>query len=209
MVLRCMLALACILALGGRGPASAQPAPSCALAALEGEAVAVWNAGVWRAAVVGPLRAGDAKLRTGPDSRALLRCADGVEATIGAASEVNLESLAAAAQPDRSVILQVIEGALGLVAPGPRATGAQLRGPLAIAAARSTEWLILVEPSGATAVFVRVGQVAVRPLRGGGAPALLGPGEGVDAGAEGLGEVVRWGAARIERTGAALGFGWR
>jgi FecR protein. len=170
--------------------------------------VEIWSAGAWRAAVAGPLRPGDAKLRTGPEARAELSCAEGVTATVGPDTELNLETLSAPPAGAFDVVLQAVAGIVGLVAPGPRRGRAELRAPLAIAAARGTAWLVQVGPEDASAVFVREGRVRVTPLAGG-APATLGPGEGVDVTADGAGQVVAWGAPRVAAARAALGFGWR
>lgn len=187
-------------------PASAA-ARDCALTGLDGTPVEIWAQGVWRPAAPGPLTSEDAVLRTGPTARAEIACDDGLTLTVGIATEVNLETLLA---PDRSgIMLKLYRGILGLVAPGPREGGTAVLGPLAIAAARSTEWLAQVEATGATAAFVRAGLIEVTPVGVAGEPALLGPGEGRDVRAEGAGPVVTWGAPRVAASGAALGFGWR
>jgi ferric-dicitrate binding protein FerR (iron transport regulator) len=195
-------ALAALLA----APVAAQ-APRCVVSAIDGGDVALWNAGTWRAAAPGPLADGDAVLRTGPGSRAEVRCGSALVLTVGTGTEVNIEGLGASS---RHVILQLIEGIVGLVAPAPRRGRIELRGPLAIASARSTEWLVIVGADRGTATFVRAGTVAVRPLAGPSRLRLLGPGEGIDVRpAVAPGPVVRWGAPRVAAASTALGFGWR
>jgi hypothetical protein len=190
---------------------AAQPV-GCTLARVVGNEISLWRAGAWWAASPGPLTPGDAMIRTGPDTQAELRCADGLALTVGVGTEASIESLVASARPSRNVVIWVFEGLVGLVSPTPRAGRTEIRAPLAIAAARSTEWLVSVAQDDATAVFARAGVVAVTPsAAAAGAPeALLRPGEGIDVtAAGGAGPVTNWGAARVARTGAALGFGWR
>lgn len=182
-------------------------ARDCALTRIDGTPVAIWAQGVWRPAEPGPLTHQDALLRTGPEARAEITCDDGLVLTVGIATEVTLETLLAPDNP--GILLKLYRGILGLVAPGPRADGTAVLGTLAIAAARSTEWLVAVEASGATATFVRTGRVEVTPVGVAGGPALLGPGEGRDVRPEGAGPVVTWGAPRVAASRAALGFGWR
>lgn len=182
-------------------------ARDCALTGLQGAPVEIWTHGVWRPAAQGPLINDDAVLRTGPDARAEITCDDGLTVTVGVGTEVTLETLLAADSP--GILLKLYRGILGLVARAPRADDTAVLGPLAIAAARSTEWLVIAETSGATAAFVRAGEITVTPVGVSGEAALLGPGEGRDVRPEGAGPVVEWGAARIAASGAALGFGWR
>ena len=101
------------------GAAAARGA-GCAVAALDGAPVEVWNAGAWRAAETGPLAEGDAKLRTGEAARAEIRCADGVVATVGVATEVNIDSLSGPRRAADGVFLQIVRGVAGLFAPAPR-----------------------------------------------------------------------------------------
>ncbi|HET7410118.1 MAG TPA: hypothetical protein VFJ13_07940, partial [Paracoccaceae bacterium] len=78
--------------------------------------------------------------------------------------------------------------------------------PVAVAAVRSTEWLVEHVPGAASSVFVRSGRVAVSNAE---AAFVLGPGEGISLDRDSvLRPVARWGRARIEQTTGALGFGW-
>ncbi|WP_118134989.1 FecR family protein [Oceanicella sp. SM1341] len=72
----------------------------------------------------------------------------------------------------------------------------QIRTPHAIASVRGTVWAVDVD-SGATAVFVAEGQVAVAHADAPSRPVLLGPGEGVDVVPGAPLEVKTWGAARV------------
>jgi hypothetical protein len=185
---------------------AAADVPACALF-LDGSDAALWRDGVWRPAGEG-LLTDAAAIRTGPDTRAEIRCADGLTLTVGVGTEIAVESLIASARPTRNVVLRLLSGIAAMVAPRPRPGRTEIRGPLAIAAVRSTEWLVIAGPDGATAVFVRAGRVAVAPASG--AAAVLRPGEGIDVTpADGPRGVVRWGAPRIAAAGEALGFGWR
>ena len=181
----------------------------CAIARLEGAPVELWAAGLWRAAETGPMAEGVAKLRTGGGARVEIVCAQGLVVTVAPETEVNLASLTEG--PPAGAFLQIVRGLIGLVLERPAARPVEIRGPLAIAAARSTEWLGEVPPAGGTAFFVSEGAVGVRPS-GAAAfpPATLGPGEGITVAADGsAGPVVEWGAARVTAARAALGFGWR
>jgi hypothetical protein len=196
--------IAALLCMAIAAPAAAR---DCVLSGLEGTPVEIWTQGVWRPAARGPLGPDDSVLRTGSTARAEIRCDDGLTLTVGVATSVSLDTLLAPERP--GLLLTLYRGVVGLVAPEPREGGAAVIGPLAIAAARSTEWLVLAEASGSTAAFVRAGRIEVTPIDVAGDPALLGPGEGRDVRPEGAGPVVTWGAARVAAAGEALGFGWR
>lgn len=182
----------------------------CRIARLEGTAVSLWREGRWRPARTGPLDPADAVLRTGPDSRAELTCPGGVVVTVGLDTEVNIEWLAASAVPSHNILVTVLRGIAGLVAPPPRPGPAALGGRLAMSAARSTEWLFVATATGAEAVFVQAGTVAVSATAGRAAAIVLGPGEGIDVTRPGtLGPVRVWGPARIAAARTALGLGWQ
>lgn len=180
---------------------------ACAVSGMEGADAVLWRFGEVRPLTVGALPPGEASIETGGTTRVEILCDDGVAVTIGADTRVSLESLVGA-EPSKSVVLQIIEGVVGAVAPGRNWRGFELRSPLAIAAIRSTEWLMQHDPASGSAVFVREGRVRVSSPRGE-AYATLGPGEGIDVGPEGAGATKTWGAARVEAVGDRLGFGWR
>lgn len=197
------LGVAALMALAPQGASAADPRV-CSVEAVEGPEARGWSAGEWS-----PLRAGqavafEAKVSTGPRTRVKISCEDGIVVTVGTGSEVNLGTLAAS---DRSVVLQLIEGIVGLVAPGGFAAF-DVRTPLAIASVRSTEWLVEHDSADGSAVFVRDGEVAVRVRAGGWF--TLGSGEGISIALDGTpGAVKTWGAARISRSTSALGFDWQ
>lgn len=195
--------LAILASLGFALPAAA--GRDCEVSRLEGDSLSIWQAGTWSELGPGPLPAAAAKLRTGTSARAEIRCDDGLVVTVGVATEVNLEVLVVPG--DAGVLLQLVRGILGLAAPDPVAGGVEVRTPLAIAAVRSTEWLVEHGDAEGSAVFVRAGRVGVRA---GTAAVTLGPGEGVTVEPSGAVQPVkRWGAPRIARSTGALGFDWR
>jgi hypothetical protein len=187
--------------------AAAEGTRSCAVDAVEGETARYWESGVWSGVAEGLAIPVEAKIATGPEDRVRIVCDDGVVVTVGAATEVNLEQLAGPAGRDRNVFVQLLEGIVGVLAPARSWGRFEVRTPVAIASVRSTEWLV-ENMAGEAAVFVRDGRVAVDVRDGG--RVTLAAGEGITVAADGApGEVKTWGAARIERSTAALGFDWR
>ncbi|HUF87460.1 MAG TPA: FecR domain-containing protein [Thermohalobaculum sp.] len=179
-------------------------ARDCAVEAVEGEDVRAWSAGAWSALRPGQSLAPEAKVATGAGSRVKIACDDGIVVTVGSASEVNLEALTT---PGDSVIVQLIDGIVGLFAPE-RVRRFEVRTPLAIASVRSTGWLVEHDADEGSAVFVRAGAVAVAARSGG--RFRLAPGEGITITPDGVpGEVKTWGPPRIARSTEALGFDWR
>ena len=176
----------------------------CGVEAIEGPEALGWFAGEWSPLTRGQAIALEAKVSTGPETRVRITCDDGIVVTVGTGTEVNLETLVG---PAENIVLQLIDGIVGLVAPGGPG-GFDVRTPLAIASVRSTEWLVEHGPADGSAVFVRAGRVAVAPRAGG--AVTLGAGEGVSVAPDGTpGEVKTWGEARISRSTGALGFDWR
>ncbi|HUF55807.1 MAG TPA: FecR domain-containing protein [Thermohalobaculum sp.] len=193
-----------LLALGAILIAGAAEARECQVARLEGQTVRVWHEGTW-SPLGDRLPAGAAKIETGRETRVEIRCDDGVVVTVGIATEVNLEVLTGPQAGAAEAVLQLIRGIVGVVAPA--VSGFDVRTPLAIASVRSTEWLVEHGADEGSAVFVRAGRVGVRTPGG---RVALGPGEGITVPPSGEAEPVKvWGAPRIERSGQALGFGWR
>lgn len=181
---------------------------SCAVDGIEGAEARAWHGGAWVALATGTPVPPEAKVATGPDTRVNIRCDDGTVITIGPGTEVNLERVAGPSGPGTNVVLQLIEGIVGLVAPNRTWDRFEVRTPVAIASVRSTEWLVEISAADEAAVFVRAGRVAVLPSAGTGA--ALGPGEGITVAGDGApGPVKTWGAERIARATGALGFGWR
>lgn len=202
MIVRALLALGLAALLAT--PASAADPRVCTVEGVEGDTARAWSAGSWAPLGAGVAVGLDAKVATGPETRVRIACDDGLVLTVGAATEVNLETLVA---PGDGVVLQLIEGIVGLFAPA--GSGAlDVRTPVAIASVRSTEWLVEHDRAEGSAVFVRAGRVAVRARAGG--RFRLDPGEGISIGLDGTpGPVKAWGPPRIRRSTAALGFDWR
>jgi hypothetical protein len=206
MVLRALLTgcLALLLAAAPQGAGSQEPR-FCNVEAIDGPEAYGWAAGEW-----GPLREGQAvafesKVSTGPQTRVKIVCGTGIVVTVATKTEVNLGTLV---DSSGDIVMQLIDGIVGLVAPEGRAGRFSVRTPLAIASVRSTEWLVEHAPADGSAVFVRAGRVAVAARAGG--SATLGPGEGITIAPDGsAGEVKTWGEARIRRSTEALGFGWQ
>ncbi len=205
MVARVFAALgaAALLALGPLSAAAAEER-SCTVEAIDGPEALGWHAGEWSPLAAGQAVAFEAKVSTGPATRVKISCQDGIVVTVGTGTEVNLATLAAS---DRTVILQLIEGIVGLVAPAGFAAF-DVRTPLAIASVRSTEWLVEHDRADGSAVFVRDGEVVVRARAGGWF--TLDTGEGITIAPDGSpGAVKTWGDARIARSAQALGFDWQ
>ena len=200
---RCPLAIVMLLA-GLSGPAFAHNARSCTVTGMEGEARYGVN-GVWQPLKIVTQLPREARIKTGPKDRVKIACNDGITVTIGVATELDIQDLAS---PSRSIFFRLVDGVVGLVAPGRGWDRIEVRTPLAIASARSTEWLVETAAGAETAVFVRDGRVAVAPADG--TPVDLNADEGVTIGRDGTaGPVKIWGAARIARSVDALGMGWR
>lgn len=178
----------------------------CHASAIEGGGAALWNGGTWAPLSGAALPAGESKIVTDGESRVEVTCSDGITLTIAPGTEVNLEELTAVAVPQAGIVLQLIEGIVGLVAPERSFRRFEIRTPLAIASVRSTDWAV-IHRDGASAVFTRAGEVVVRTL---GQPVVLRQGEGIDIAASGLpGPVRQWGAPRVAELNEALGFAWR
>ena len=195
--------IALILAVPPPG-AQAQDPRFCRVEAIEGDGAYGWSAGEWEPLRTGQAVAFEGKVSTDGQTRVKIGCGDGIVVTIGTLTEVNLETLVS--QSD-DVVLQLLNGIIGLFSPGERPGSFQVRTPVAIASVRSTEWLAEHVPAEGSAVFVRAGRVGVAAR--GGARATLGAGEGISIAPDGsAGEVKTWGEARIERSTDRLGFDW-
>lgn len=195
------------IAAAAPGGAQASELRDCRVERIEGESVRYWQDGTWAPLGTAALPASATKIETGPATRLEIVCDDGIVVTVGVGTEVNLEALAGASGRGQSVILQLIRGIVGIVAPERTWDGFDVRTPLAIASVRSTEWLVEHGTEAGTAIFVREGRVRVRHAGG---AALLAEGDGITIPPVGAaGAVKQWGEARIEKSGAALGFGWR
>lgn len=179
----------------------------CAVTGFEGTDASVERAGTTAELALGPLAATDGTIRTGQGTRLQVTCDGGTVVTIGPESQVNLSELMAEAEDRPSVVVRLLEGIAGFVSPEPARTAFAVETPVAVAAVRTTEWL--VEHDGATdasAVFVRRGEVAVSNVAG---SFVLQPGEGITIGRDAVVRpVARWGQPRIAQSTGALGFAW-
>lgn len=199
-------AVACLTLEAFGTPAATAQERGCHVSGQEGSGAELWHGGSWAPLASAPLPAGASKIVTDAESRVEITCSDGVTLTIAPDTEVNLEELTAIATRQDNVVLQLIEGIVGLVAPERSFRVFEVRTPLAIASVRSTEWAVAHE-GGESATFVRAGEVVVRA---GGQRRVLRSGDGVDVSADGrAGPVRRWGAPRVARLNEALGFAWR
>lgn len=202
-----------LLALIALGPllvgvtARAEAPRTCRVERVEGSTVRYRQGEDWVALAVTELPAGATRVETGDRTRVEIRCSDGIVVTIGFGTRVDLTTLTGQQAQSGDVLLDLVEGIMGIVAPHRTWSSFQVRTPLAIAAIRSTEWLIEHAEEGPTAVFVRRGEVAVAAD---GDSLLLAQGQGVTIAAAGRpGPVIAWGRQRIARAAAAVGFGWQ
>ena len=118
-------------------------------------------------------------LRTGPESRLLISCGDGLQITIGPATELALRRFVTD-QPGGAleVVLGLLHGIarlLGTAIPGGRTIEIDTR--TAVASVRSTQWLLESTDKG-TGVLSIEGAVTVLALAGG--QVVLQPGQGTD-----------------------------
>ena len=198
------LALATWLVIAATG---ADAAMFCAVTGLEGGAAQAERRGASARLSHGALASADSVIETGPGTRLQVTCEDGTVVNVGPGSRVDLADLLAGAADEPSVIVRLLEGIAGFVAPERGGAGLEVHTPVAVAAVRSTEWLVEhAAETGASSVFVRSGRVAVSNAT---ATFELGPGEGITLDRDSvIRPVARWGRARIEQSTGALGFGW-
>jgi len=182
---------------------------ACAVAQVEGENGRIRHDDAWRPLAVGALPAhGGVRIETGPATRAQIACDDGVVLTVGAQTEIDLETLLGEAGAGRNVLLRLFQGVVGAVAPQRNWSRFDIETPFAIASVRSTEWLVGHASTEGSFAFVRKGAVSVTP-RAGASPVTLETGEGVDVTPSGVEGPRAWAAARIEAIGGRIGYGWR
>lgn len=190
------------------GAALGEELRSCTVDKVAGTDARSWSAGVWSQVVVGLVLTTDAKIATGADSRVRIACNNGTVVTVGTRTVLNLESLVGIGDRRKPVVIQLLEGIVGLVMPSRYEAGFEARTQVGIAAVRGTEWLIEWNDEDGAAVFVRRGEVAVRSFAGG--QFVLGEGDGITIAPDGAaGEVKQWGAARITKSTDRLGFDWQ
>jgi ferric-dicitrate binding protein FerR (iron transport regulator) len=208
MSFRILAFVACLGALlgAGAGPAAGQSVRDCAVTALEGGNARVEQGGAWREASGGALPAAATRIETGPETRLEVTCAGGFVVTIGPESMADLGDLL---RPDAEpgIVMALLQGILGIVAPDRTEGPVAVRTPAAIAAVRSTAWLVEHDlEARATAVFVREGRVTVSNRE---IAIVLRDGEGITLTADTVVRpVASWGQPRIEQSTGALGLGW-
>jgi hypothetical protein len=186
--------------------ATASAAPFCAVTGLEGGTASVLRAEMREALSPGVLAGTDGAIETGPGTRLQVTCDDGTIVTVGPDSRVDLSDLLSDSGQEPSVIVQLLEGIAGFVASEPEGADFEVHTPVAVAAVRSTEWLVEHAQEAGTSVFVRSGSVAVSNAV---ETFVLQPGEGITVARDSvLRPLARWGRERIDRSNGALGFGW-
>ena len=204
MRLRILLAMVCLGA--GAGTAAAQAVRDCAVTALEGTNARVEQGGSLQPISAGPLPAVATRIETGPATRLEVTCGGGFVVTIGPESRADLGELA---RPDAEpgIVMGLLEGILGIVVPDRTEGTVAVRTPAAIAAVRSTAWLVEHDPAAeATAVFVHEGRVTVSNRE---IAVVLRDGEGITLTSDTVVRpVANWGQPRIEQSTGALGLGW-
>jgi hypothetical protein len=199
-IVAAMPALATLLLAGGFG--SAGRASDRTLVGtvdrLVGEASVVVGRTTRPLATEGRLFVGD-RVVTGADGRLEIACTDGSTIIVGAQTTVTLSEYTTNADgTGKTALLDMVEG---LVRVSLSRLGVwqrfEVTTPTAIAAARSTEWIVEAVP-GRSAVFVVNGRVEVidRQLKGG---VILDPGDGTDVRAGDAPTVAkRWGKKRVD-----------
>lgn len=137
-------------------------------------------------------------LETDAGARLEITLADGSTLSVGEKSRLVLTSIIDETGSGQGVVLDLLAGIVRAVLGPDRPDIFEVRGRVAVAAARSTEFFVETA-SGRTAVFSASGEVAVRETYGEGGVVLVA-GEGIDV-ARGVatGAPVRWGQGRIDQ----------
>ena len=186
-------ALACCLPRGAARAESRQAAGR--VAARDGSVTAIRAEGDRPLEPGDPLYRGD-QIRTGPGAKLRIECDGGLVIVIGPQTEIGIDDyLPPQDGSGLGVVLGLLTGIVRLVGPARPPQRLEVRTRVALAAVRSTDWLVDAGPSG-TAVFAREGRVEVRGTAGG-AVVLLEPGFGTDVAPGRPPEPPHvWGAAR-------------
>jgi hypothetical protein len=189
---------ALLLALAGlalaAGPAAA--AEVGIVGALRGKATATRD-GQTRTLHVGAAVHEADSLQTGDGARLLVTLADGSTLAIGERSTLVLTTVTAATADGGSMVFDLLAGIVRAVLGPARPDMFAVRGRVAVAAARSTDFVVETAAS-LTTVFVTDGTVAVDELYGPG-DTLLGEGQGIDVRrGVAIGGPRNWGQARID-----------
>mgnify|MGYP005749043955 CR=1 FL=1 len=196
-------------ALGAAAPAHAQgsggPPVTGQLVHVEGEVALLRRSGQAPAVVGTAVHRGD-RISTGAAGRAEILFLDGARLRVGHDSMLHLTGARRGAAPRGGGLVRLFEGVVRMVIDAGRPSAHAVATPTAIAAARSTAWLVLAERD-TSAVFVSAGKVEVRGLAGG-ASVVLAQGEGTDVPAgQPPQPPKRWGQKRIDAALARLGLG--
>jgi hypothetical protein len=195
-----LLAIALAALLFAAEPARAQGTEDAVgtVTGLTGPASA-WSGGAPRALTLDSRVHRGETLRTLDGAKLAVRFSDGSVLTLGADSQAAVNAFAPARG---SAAMRLMRGILRLVIdPARRWQRFEVQTRSAVAAARSTEWVVAFDAQRATAVFVVSGRVEVRAQN---ASVTLAAGDGTDVPAgQPPGEVKQWGQARVDRVLAA------
>jgi hypothetical protein len=163
---------------------------------LRGSATAT-RGGESRALHVGAAVEASDSLRTGAGARLLVTLADGSTLALGEESQLVLTKVLADAGDGGSMVFDLLAGIVRAVIGPSHPDMFAVRGRVAVAAARSTDFIVETEAR-LTTVFVAAGEVAVGETYGSG-EVVLGAGEGIDV-RRGtvIGSARNWGQARID-----------
>ncbi len=187
--------------------AQAQDSRRCLVSGLEGDGAQFEIGGHGSPLGLGSLPKGTEAITTGADTRLEITCLDGLVLTVGPDTRIMLGELQGMTGPESSLVMELLRGIVGVVAPYRNWDVFEIRTPVAIASVRSTEWLVGHNAVTGTSVYVRKGRVAV------GSPSTdleLDEGEGVAlAGTRSVGTVPDWDSRRLVAAQNALGFGWK
>ncbi len=179
----------------------------CSVTGLEGIASAQAPSGPTRQVFADQPISADERIVTGAESRLEILCDDGIRITVGPQTELDLTNLVGSGQPETSIMLRLLGGIAGFLAPEGNRTEFEVETDLAIASVRSTEWIVESSSETGTAVFVASGVVEVTTAVN---SYVLSESEGIDVAPNSSASAVSvWGPARVERSRDALGFTWR
>ncbi|HEX9464736.1 MAG TPA: FecR domain-containing protein [Alphaproteobacteria bacterium] len=170
---------ACIALVASPAQAEDNAAKSGAtLTALVGDvSVVKGKAPAKKLTVDSPLVVGDI-VKTGASARAQLKFVDGSVVTLGENSEIKIGRYRVEGD-DRHGFLDLVRGvARAVVTKMAPASTFEIRTPTAVAAVRSTTWMLEYNAKGETEVFVGEGSVAVTSRGAGLGRVLLEPGHG-------------------------------
>ncbi len=136
-------------------------------------------------------------LATAAGARLKVTLADGSTLAMGENSRLVLTSIIDDAGRGHGVVLDLVAGIVRAILGPSRPEIFEVRGRVAVAAARSTDFIVETE-SRRTAVFVAAGEVAATEIYGDDA-VVLTAGEGIDVRrGDATGRPVRWGQARVD-----------